>query len=132
MRTLLAVDDNESVLAVLDLLLSPQGYSIVRAASGTRALALATETQIDGAIIDIHMPVMNGFEVCRVLRERATAGGHDLPVWLITGAYSREAVERAKQVGALDVFQKPFDFAAVLLALESGFNRPPAKTGPAS
>lgn len=122
MSTLLLVDDNESVLIVLDLFFAAHGHVVLRASGGQEALALVAGRPVHAAIVDVHMPGLNGFDVCRLLQERAAETGHHLPVWLITGGYSGEIVERARRMGAIDVFRKPFEFdqlRSVLTRLDS-------------
>lgn len=66
-RTLLVVDDQHGVCVSLSFLLSGVGYRVIAAESGRTAIALLDSELIDGAIIDVHMPGMNGFETCVAL-----------------------------------------------------------------
>ena len=110
-RTLLIIDDNKSVRDSLRMLLERRGYTVLVAASGPEALALALEHPIDGAIIDVNMPGMNGLAVCRTLRIRGSEAGVNLPVWMMTGARTPELERAARESGALMVLAKPFDYA---------------------
>ncbi len=121
-RTVLIIDDQQSVRLTLEYLLGLAGYRAVGAESGAAALMVAEREVIDGALIDIHMPVLNGFDTC--LRLQAQAGGRPLRVWFMTGAVPRGFERRSVELGALGMFAKPFDWSAVLARLEHGFSSP--------
>lgn len=110
MRTLLIIDDNRSVRESLRFLLMRKGYTVFVAESGPQGIALAADTPVDGALVDVNMPGMNGVEACRLLREQAQARGRKLAVWMMTGARTTDLARQAAAVGALCVFSKPFDF----------------------
>lgn len=128
MRTLLLVDDYDGVLFTLKWLLSNRGYRILTARSGQVALALAHTEIIHAAVIDMQMPEMDGFETCQALR--AQAGSASFPVWMMTGAYCTEAVQRAREIGAVALLNKPFDTDALIRDMETYWAAPP--TSPAS
>jgi DNA-binding response OmpR family regulator len=124
-RTLLLVDDDPSVRETLRFLLTRRGYTVVPAENGMKALALAGERHIDGALVDVHMPGMSGVEVCRLLRAQAAAKGQTLPVWIMTGARTPEVVKAAERAGALVVLAKPFDYADLFRRFEAQFGEAP-------
>jgi DNA-binding response OmpR family regulator len=76
------------------------------------------------------MPGVDGLQVCRSLREKALAAGHDFPVWIVTGARSREAELAAIQAGARAMIGKPFEWAEFQAMLEREFAPRPAGTPP--
>jgi CheY-like chemotaxis protein len=121
MRKLLVIDDNLSVRESLRFLLLRQGYEVLVAEGGPQGIALAAEHRIDGALVDVQMPVMNGIDVCRLLREGAAAAGRDLPIWMMTGGRTPELVKRATEAGALALLGKPFDFADLFRRFEQQF-----------
>lgn len=121
-RTILVVDDQESVRKSLEHLLGLSGYKVIGAASGGEALALAAAESVDGALIDVHMPVMNGFAACLRLQEQAHMLGRELRVWFMTGALTSDVNRRCADLGALEVFAKPFAYTAFLARLEHGFS----------
>jgi DNA-binding response OmpR family regulator len=110
-RTILVIDDNKSVRESLRFLLMRRGYAVQVAENGRDGIALAAENRIDGALVDVNMPGMNGVEVCRALREQAAARGQSIAVWMMTGARTQELGKQALQAGALALLGKPFDFA---------------------
>jgi CheY-like chemotaxis protein len=120
-RTLLVVDDNRSVRESLKFLLLRRGYAVLVAENGPEAIATAQQHVIDGALVDVNMPGMNGVEVCRILREHATAAGRPIAVWMMTGARTPEVLKLAKEAGALDLLGKPFDLHALYRRFEDQF-----------
>lgn len=118
MRRVLLVDDQSSVLQTLDYVLTLQGYHPLLAASGAAALDLAEREVLDAALIDLHMPGMDGFTVCRTLRERAIARGGDLPVWIMTAAASGNLQNKLEAAGAIGLLRKPFDYPEFFAAVE--------------
>ena len=111
MPTLLVVDDNDSVRETLRFVFDHLGFTVVTARHGTEALAFVGNHPVDAALVDIHMPGLNGFDVCRELRTRVPSSGRELPVWLITGSLTSDFPCRAVEAGAVAVLAKPFDCA---------------------
>ncbi len=109
MRTLLITDDHESVLHTLHYVLSLRGYRTLLASSGAAALDIAAKETFDAALIDLHMPAMDGFAVCRALRERAIPTGGIVPIFIMTAAYMPAMAARAAEAGAVALLKKPFD-----------------------
>ena len=106
MSRILVVDDHEDIRLLLRIELSADGHQISEAADGEQALAALAANPPDLMLLDIMMPVMDGWEVLRRL------GGREAPpVLVITGMASddeRHVVELL-ELGALDVINKPFD-----------------------
>lgn len=120
-RTLLVVDDNQSVRESLRFLLLRRGYTVLVAEDGAAALALAAQHPVDGAIVDVNMPGMNGIEVCRALKEREAAKGRTVAVWMMTGARTPDVLKQSREAGALDLLGKPFDIPSLYRRFEEQF-----------
>ncbi|MFC8682571.1 adenylate/guanylate cyclase domain-containing protein [Microbacterium ureisolvens] len=112
----LAVDDLEQNLRLLDAVLSPRGYAVVTAASGEEALDLLDRHDVDLVLLDIMMPGIDGYEVCR--RIRAVPRWRFLPVVMITASGDQEK-RHALEAGADDFVSKPFDQAELIARVAS-------------
>ncbi|GEC95508.1 MAG: hypothetical protein RLZZ220_2768 [Pseudomonadota bacterium] len=111
--TLLAVDDTADNLALLNDLLSKQ-YKVKLANSGAKALKIAAAAPPpDLILLDIMMPGMDGYEVCRQLKLQAAT--RDIPVIFLTACADAEAERAGLEAGAVDYVTKPFN-PPVLLA----------------
>lgn len=114
--TVLAVDDQPANLRLLDAHLSPRGYRVLTASSGADALALLQTEDVDLALLDIVMPGMDGYELCR--RIRSTPATEFLPVVMITASGSEQRLA-ALEAGADDFVVKPFDRGELLARVAS-------------
>jgi putative two-component system response regulator len=103
----LVVDDQPENLQAVSDALRPLGYQVWTAGDGEAALAVARERLPDVILLDVMMPRMDGFEVCR--RLKADAETRLLPVVFVTGLDSREARLKGLDAGATEFLTKPFD-----------------------
>ena len=114
--TILIVDDQPQNLRLLEAVLEPRGYRTISAESGEAALEVLGREQADLVLLDILMPGMDGYEVCRRIRENpATAF---LPVVMITASDTAQKL-RATEAGADDFVAKPFDQGELLARVKS-------------
>ncbi len=104
---ILVVDDLPENIQVVKALLEPHGYDIRTAQNGIEALEFVALTPPDLILLDLVMPGMDGFEVCRRLKQDPETW--HIPVVIITGLTDREANVRAVEAGADDFLIKPFD-----------------------
>jgi CheY-like chemotaxis protein len=123
-HTLLIVDDEQGVRMSLDYFLSGYGFRVVTAESGRKAVAVMETEVIDGAMVDLHMPGMNGPDTCLALHAAAARLGRPLRVWFMSGAFGRDFERRCGELGAICVFRKPFEWPATLESLFAGFAAP--------
>ena len=105
--TILIVDDEPSGREILAALLHTQGYQLAFAAGGADALAQAAKLQPDLILLDVMMPEIDGFEVCR--RVRADPAVAEVPIVLVTALDDRGSRLEGIEAGADDFVTKPFD-----------------------
>ena len=104
MKTILAVDDTPSNLDILIDLLSE--YDVIDATSGEEALEIVKDEKIDLILLDIMMPEMDGYEVCKRLKSDEKT--KDIPIIFITGKTDEESIIKAYEYGGSDYVTKPF------------------------
>jgi adenylate cyclase len=114
--TILVVDDLPQNVRLLEAILAPRGYGVVAANSGREALEHVAAEPVDLVLLDILMPEMDGYAVCRSLRAEPSTSF--LPVVMITASGEQEKVA-ATEAGADDFIQKPFDQAELLARVHS-------------
>ncbi|MBE0502894.1 MAG: response regulator [Desulfuromonadales bacterium] len=115
-QRILCVDDEPLNLSLLEAMLIPRGYEVAQAGNGPEALAKIRSEQIDICLLDVMMPGMDGFEVCRQIK--ADEGHSNIPVILITSCADQGSRIRGIEAGAEDIISKPFDAAEVLARIK--------------
>ncbi len=101
----LIADDDPGVRILIAAALEAAGFEVVEAADGREALAYFHRDKPDLLILDVNMPLVNGFDVCSSLR--STIRGSVMPVLIMTGLDDLGYIERAFEVGATDFITKP-------------------------
>ena len=112
----LVVDDQPPNLRLLEAILGPRGYDVRTAGSGKDALAAIAEGGIDLVLLDIVMPEMDGYEVCRRIRGHADTAY--LPVVMLTASGDEQKI-KALEAGADDFLTKPIDQSELLARVAS-------------
>lgn len=109
-KNILLVDDDKLVLMTLKRLLSREGYNVVTALNGQAALRRVEENNFDLIISDIKMPVMDGIEAIKKIREYlARNGKKPLPEIFITAYAKEDMYQKALALNAAGYIEKPFD-----------------------
>ena len=105
-RKIMVVEDNEDTREILLYRLKSMGnYEVVLASNGKEALEMATRSKPDLIIMDLKMPVMDGWEATKALRQ--TTWGKDLPVIALTAQAMERDEEKALNAGCSDYIAKP-------------------------
>ena len=105
-KKILVVEDNEDTREILLYRLKSMGnYEVLLASDGKEALEMATKTKPDLIIMDLKMPVMDGWEATKALRQ--TDWGKDLPVIALTAQAMERDEEKALSAGCNDYIAKP-------------------------
>lgn len=97
---ILCVDDEEVNLALLEALLTPRGYEVIKSESGGAALRNIEEQAVDLVLLDVMMPGMDGIEVCK--RIKGNDRYRNIPVVMITALASKQDRIKAIEAGAED------------------------------
>ena len=108
--TILVVDDDASALVLMRAALRKAGFDVTTAQSGEVALSSFRASSFDMVMLDVNMPGMSGYEVCKALRAEADPL---LPVVMVTGLDDMQSVEAAYHAGATDFIAKPFNWALI-------------------
>jgi DNA-binding response OmpR family regulator len=108
---ILIVDDNEMNLFLLAKILELEGYQVTLAHNGMEAIQSALESKPDLALLDVMMPEMNGYELCRKMRQPPLS--MEIPIVMLTAMSSEGERTQALEAGANDVWSKPFDMDAL-------------------
>jgi DNA-binding response OmpR family regulator len=108
-QTILLIDDDVTLLELLAEHLQMAGYQPIVAEDGRRGLRLAVETEPDLVILDVMMPVIDGWEVCNRLRENSS-----VPIIMLTAKGQEVDKLRGFRLGVDDYVTKPFSFAELV------------------
>jgi DNA-binding response OmpR family regulator len=115
---ILIVEDDQNLLATLKYNLHQEGYSVVTASDGAQAVEIARSQKPDLIILDVMLPVLSGFEVCRILRKDMS-----VPILMLTA--KTEEVDKivGLEIGADDYMTKPFSMRELLARVHAMLRR---------
>ena len=114
---ILIVDDNAKNIQVLASLLAENNYDIEYALSGVAALKLLATVNFDLILLDIMMPEMDGFEVCK--RIKKDPSNKEIPIIFLTAKTDSESMQKAFEEGGLDYVNKPFNSNELLARVKT-------------
>ena len=115
-KLVLAVDDSPTVRRLISVSLERKGYRVVTAEDGMQALVRLAEHTPNLVLLDITMPKMDGYEVCKVMKRNQTL--KHVPVLMLSGKDGIFDKIKGRIAGATDYIAKPFDIAMLLHALD--------------
>ncbi len=119
METVLIIEDDAALLRGLKDNFSFQGYHVLTAADGEAGLNLAIEGRPDLIVLDLMLPKMNGYEICRRLRREKL----EVPVLMLTAKTEESDVVLGLELGADDYVKKPFSVREVMARAEALLRR---------
>jgi DNA-binding response OmpR family regulator len=111
---ILLVDDNNDILRFVNQILQLEGHVVSIARNGLEALQNAAADRPDAVVLDVNMPGMEGWEVCRRLKQQ-----FNIPVMLLTVRAEREDLKLGAEVGADVYLPKPFEITVFLSSLNA-------------
>jgi DNA-binding response OmpR family regulator len=117
-KTILVVDDESNIVELVRLYLEADGYTVVSAADGEKALAMYERHDPDLVVLDVMLPKLNGFEVCRELRRRG-----DVPILMLTARSEDVDAIVGLELGADDYVTKPFNPRALVARVKAILRR---------
>jgi DNA-binding response OmpR family regulator len=116
--TILVVEDDLTLLETLEYNLAGEGYEVITAADGLTALEVAREEQPDLIVLDLMLPRLDGFEVCRILRQETS-----VPILMLTARTDEVDRVVGLEVGADDYLTKPFSMRELLARVKALLRR---------
>jgi len=125
MATILLVEDDDTLREALTYLLRREGHEVHTAADGRKALEQFDRSAPDIILLDLMIPILDGVEVCRRVREVS-----DVPIIMLTAKNSEADIVLGLEVGADDYVTKPFSTPELLARIRSAIRRAHAKTAP--
>lgn len=124
-RTILVADDNDDIRRVVRWMLEQKGYAVIEAADGQQAVATAVSQRPDLILMDLLMPVLDGFDAVRQLREHEGLRG--VPVIAMTARDAATSRDRADGLGFNQYLSKPLDFLRLNVVIEKLLGGAPPK-----
>jgi len=126
MAKVLVVEDDRNLLDTLKYNLRREGYKVIAASDGAEAIDIARRERPDLVILDIMLPKLSGFEVCRILRKEMT-----VPIVMLTAKTDEVDKIVGLEIGADDYITKPFSMRELLARLGAMLRRAEMAVGPA-
>lgn len=118
MKKVLVVDDDKNICELLKLYLQKEGFETYFAYDGSQAVTSAKENKPDIIVLDVMMPVINGWEVCKLIRQFT-----DVPIIMLTALDTTENKVQGLNIGADDYIVKPFEPVEVIARINAHLRR---------
>ena len=124
MARILLVEDEPALVITLTDMLQGEGYNVESSTNGSEAKNRILRESFDLVILDVMLPGMNGFDICKTVREQ----GYTMPILMLTARDQTRDKVQGLRTGADDYLAKPFDPHELLARLEALLRRAPAQT----
>ena len=118
MKKVLVVDDDRNICELLKLYLQKEGFEIFFAFDGSEAVTVAKEKKPDIIVLDVMMPVINGWEACKLIRQFT-----EVPIIMLTALDTTENKVQGLNIGADDYIVKPFEPVEVIARINAHLRR---------
>jgi DNA-binding response OmpR family regulator len=118
MKTVLLIDDEQRMLDLLSLYLSPYGYKCIKKVSGKDGIQYLEKEDVDIVILDVMMPEMDGWTTCKKIRDFS-----NVPIIMLTARSAKEDIVKGLKTGADDYLSKPFNEQELLARIEAVIRR---------
>ncbi len=118
MKKVLVVDDDKNICELLKLYLQKEGFEIYFAYDGSEAVTVAKDKNPDIIVLDVMMPVINGWEACKLIRQFT-----DVPIIMLTALDTTENKVQGLNIGADDYIVKPFEPVEVVARINAHLRR---------
>lgn len=119
MFSILVAEDDKNLSKLISKILRIEGYTCITAENGEEALQILDNNHIDMIIADVMMPVMNGYELCKSIRD----SGMNIPFMIVTAKDKYDDKEKGFLAGTDDYMTKPFDLNELLLRVKALLRR---------
>lgn len=116
MKKVLLVDDQEEVRLLVQVTLEGMDYEFFSASNGKEAVEKTVSIKPDLIILDIMMPVMDGYEACKIIHENTET--KDIPIIMLTAKGQEADIDKGRECGVIDYIVKPFSPLALLKRVE--------------
>lgn len=110
-RTILVVDDDETMRSALKRVLEHENYRVLLAEDGVALSKILESTRLDLILLDINLPWVDGYELCRVVKSHFNL--KNVPLIFVSARKTQEDIDRGYQSGCDDYVTKPFDVASI-------------------
>lgn len=127
-KRVLIVEDEKSIVDIVRFNLEKEGYAVLTAYDGEAGLAAAREGRPDLILLDVMLPKMIGFDVCRILREE----GDNVPVIILTAREEEADKVLGLEIGADDYITKPFSMRELMARVKANIRRTAMQQAPAA
>jgi DNA-binding response OmpR family regulator len=121
MKTILIVEDDQKIALALQVRLKANRYAVSIASDAVQGANLGRTVKPDLVLLDISMPAGNGFELAETFHKMPETNG--TPIIIITASKSPELLQKVMEMGAVGLFEKPFDTEKLLYSIEHELNR---------